>query len=308
MTPVAVTGIGVATALGTDVAVVRAAIAEGRTAICPAGDERDLLPIAGFAIADVDVRPLLKRRKDRKLLPRAAELAIIAANGAVGSDRPAGMGLFLGVGREPPDGVETEEALIACMRNGDFDVDLLAGPGIVAYPPLAALKTLPNLVLAHVAIQLGCTGEGGTRAGQETAGLAAVVEGVLAIAEGRCSVVLAGGADSCVGPGSARDLVRLGHLDATRAAGEGAAILRLEPLRAARASGTDVLAIIEDVSTSFGSGSPWRPSFEPALGSCGAAAAPLALALGMGPISHGRLDVWEASGARAALTWRAGGR
>ena len=300
--PVAITGVGLVTALGTDLVRVRRALAAGKTGVRPATDERSALPIVGVAEASVDVRPLLKRRKDRKLLPRAAELALVAAAAALAGERHPGTGLFLGVGREAADQGETEPSLLACNNGGRFDVGLLAGPGLAAYPPLAPLKTLPNLVLAHVAIQLQLNGPGATRAGGESAGLAAIIEGVYAVAEERCAVALAGGADSLVDAGSARDRVRMGWIEPPP--GEGAALMRLELLEAARKRGAPILGVITAVSMSFGEEGKWFPPWVGQLGALGAAAAPVAIALQLPFVGSGALETAENSGARARLEWQ----
>ena len=302
MREVAVTGVGLVTALGSDPSEVARALAGGRSGVRPFSDERRVLPLPGGAVADVDVRPLLKRRKDRKLLPRAAELAIVAATAALGSDRPPETGLFLGVGREPTDGGATERAVVASLDGEHFSTERFATRGLPMFPPLASLRTLPNLILAHVAIQLGLTGEGGTRAGAEAAGLAAVVAGWRAVAEGRSEVVLAGGADSLVEPALARDHVRQGG--AGRPPGEAAGFVRMEPLACALADGRPVLGVVTSGGTGYARCTgPWRAPDEAALGVCGAAAAPVALVLGL-MAGGGLLRVCEATGASAELSWR----
>lgn len=296
---VAITGVGLQCALGDDPTAVAALLDAGTSGIRPAGDARDRLPGGGIAACDVDVRPFLKRRKDRKLLPRAAWLAIPAAVDALGDLSRDDVGLFLGVGREPPED-ETEAALLAAERDGQLDVERLGREGLQAYPPLASLKTLPNLVLAHVAIQLSLTGEGGTHAGDGAAGLAAVVEGVWAIEEGRCDVVIAGGADSAVHPGRARDLARRGW---GTAPGEAAAVFRLERLEAARTRGAPIIATVSTAAAGIGVASELRLPHHRGLGCCGAADGALALALALSRAPAGHVRVHDQTGGRAAVWW-----
>ena len=298
---VAVTGVGVVCASGNGVEQVLASIGSNQAAIVAPHDERSVLDIPGVAEANVDVRPLLKRRKDRKLLPRAAELAIVASYEAYGEERTSETALFLGVGREPAE-EDTEGALIAAMREGVLDVELLQGPGLAAYPPLAPLKTLPNMILAHVAIQLGCQGEGGTRAGAEAAGVAAAVAGYQSITEGRTEVALVGGADSLVGAGTARDLIRMERLPKGTAPGEGAAFLRLESMERATRRGAEVLAVVNSASLG-GRHEDWRSPLEASIGACGTASALLWIALEIARGRSGQLAVTEPSGASAQIGW-----
>ena len=87
---------------------------------------------------------------------------------------------------------EVEACLIASCRDGLLDDALLAGPGRDLYPPLLPLKTLPNMALAHVSINLGLMGENAAWAGEEGAGWTALHAAWWAVAEGRCAAALAG--------------------------------------------------------------------------------------------------------------------
>ncbi len=227
---VAVTGLGLVTPLGCSVQDVSSALARGRSAVAPS-PELALLPSDLAAVVDrVDLKPWLLRRKDRKLLSRAAQLALPAAGAALGTwdgDRDE-LGLFLGIGREPPDSGASEPSLAASERAGRLHPTALSTRGRELYPPLLPLLTLPNLVLSHISINLRVRGWNGTVAGQAAAGLGALVEGCWAVTEGRCPAALVGGADSRVDFGSARDLYRLDRASALRAPGEGAVFLLLE--------------------------------------------------------------------------------
>jgi hypothetical protein len=229
-----------------------------------------------------DLKPWLVRRKDRKLIPRAGELALAAAGQALagwGGDR-AELGLFLGVGREPPDDGDSEPALIAACREGRLDEELLAGPGRALYPPLLPLRTLPNMALAHVSINLGIQGENGAWAGEQAAGLRAIAAGVRSVAEGRCPAALAGGCGSQVDLGAARDRLRL---DRPGPPGEAAALLLLEPWDAHRPS----LALLEV-------GGEAEPDEDigliDALGDAGAGTGALALMLAVAGLAQGGPD------------------
>jgi 3-oxoacyl-(acyl-carrier-protein) synthase len=243
MTVVVVTGIGVVSPLGTDPNTVAAAISTGTDGLTESTVLQHLPDSRAGVVEKVPIRPWLKRRKDRKLMARASELALAAAGPALGSfpeDR-VDLGLFLGVGREPPDDGESEASLAASSSDGRLDPELLATRGRDRYPPLLPLKTLPNMALAHISINLGIMGENGAWAGREGAGQRAVVAGIQAISEGRVDAALVGGADSLVDLGSARDRLRLGH---SGPPGEAAAVLLLESIESARRRKVEPLAVL----------------------------------------------------------------
>ncbi len=225
----AITGWGLQSALGSDPRVVAAAVDAGQSAVGPSDELAPLPDGRAASVGKLPLRDWLKRRKDGKLLARPSALMLCAAGSALGDfagDRDA-VGLYLGVGQEPPDDGESEAALAASARDGQLDPQLLAGAGRDLYPPLLPLRTLPNMALAHVSIHLDLGGANGAWAGGPEAGFHAVRAALWALAEDRCPVALAGAADSHVDLGNARDLRRRG-IDAPP--GEGAAVLRLEPI------------------------------------------------------------------------------
>ena len=173
-----------------------------------------------------DLGPWLKRKKDARLLPRAAQLALPAAGIAMlGFDGNAeGLAIFVAVGREPPDEGDAEASLAAMERGGVLDLAALREDGRALYPPLLPLRTLPNMILAHVAIQHGIRGENACLAGGEEAGGHAWEAACDALAEGRCEEALVGAAYSAVDLASARDRLRLGLAGPP---GEGAIFVRL---------------------------------------------------------------------------------
>lgn len=273
----AVTGLGLVTALGDDPFEVERRLCAGDDGRVPHAPLAALPDPRAALVPGPNLKPWLKRRKDLKLMARPARLALAAAGPALGDwcgDRRE-LGLYLGVGREPPgsalDGAigGPEAALAASARDGRLDPELLAGPGRDRYPPLLPLMTLPNMALAHVAIALGVGGANGVWAGGPEASLRAVAAAWWAVAEGRAPAALAGGTDSLVDLGSARDRLRMG---ATGAPGEAAAFLRIEPAGRAIAP----LAWIEAPSAATDAGAF---AHRAGLGDCGAADGAIALVL-----------------------------
>ncbi len=208
-------GVGIVTPLGDDVAEVLTAIREGRSALAPQPHLEALPEPRAACVQGPDLTGWLARKKDARLLARAARLALPAAGRALRA-LPAGAAeetaIFVAIGREPPDDPEAEPSLLAMHHAGMLDRDRLGGRGRELYPPLLPLRTLPNMVLAHVSIQHGLRGENGTFAGEASAGRQAIRAAQLAVDEGRAPFALAGAAFSATDLASARDRLRLGQL------------------------------------------------------------------------------------------------
>lgn len=224
-----VLAIGVVTAFGDEPAEVYSAVYAGRTALAPQLHLHALPDPRAAVVVGPDLSGWLTRKKDAKMLARAARLALPAAGRALRA-LPDGVGedtaIFVAVGREPPDDPDAEPSLLAMERGGVLARDLLAGRGRELYPPLLPLRTLPNMVLAHVSIQHGLRGENGTFAGGREAGVQALAAGFRAVEEGRAPYALAGASFSGTDLASARDRLRLGL---TAPPGEAAVFVLIGP-------------------------------------------------------------------------------
>lgn len=211
---VGVLSVGLVTPIGEDVAAVLGRARAGETAVRPSEKLAALPDPRAGVVEGPSLVGWLKRKKDARLLPRAAELALPAAGRALaGFDGDVeALGLCVAVGREPPDEGEVEASLAAMARDGELDRELLGGPGRALYPPLLPLRTLPNMVLAHVAIQHCIRGENGTWAGGAEAGRQALRAGLRLVEEGRAPYCLVGAALSAVDLASARDRLRIGEV------------------------------------------------------------------------------------------------
>lgn len=217
---IGVLGVGCVLPLGDDPAEVRRRLLAGEHAIGPIEGLRHLPDPRGGLVSLQHPGSFLKRKKDFRLLPRAAVLALPAAGRALTGfvDDPEDLGLFVGVGREPPDEGEAEPSLCALANEGRLDLSQMPQAQAL-YPPLLPLRTLPNMILAHVSIQYGVRGENGTFAGGAEAGQQALIEGIRAVEEGRCRFALVGAAHSNTDAASTRDRWRQGIHDPP---GEGA--------------------------------------------------------------------------------------
>ncbi len=276
--PIVISGLGLCTPLGTNPV---AAIHSGRTGVRLSQDLKGLPDERAAVVDSVDLRRWLKRRKDKKLMARASQLALAAAGPALcewPGDRSE-LGLFLGVGREPGDDGESASALLAAQSDLRVNEAAVAGPCRDVYPPLLPLKTLPNMVLAHVSIHLDICGENGAWSGQQGAGMAALRAGWWAVQEGRCPAALVGAADSCVDAGSVRDRFRQPPGQVPKSVpGEAGVMMLIEPASSVTARGASGYATMVlgppgvDVR---------RVQHHEHLGDCGAADGALALALGI---------------------------
>jgi 3-oxoacyl-(acyl-carrier-protein) synthase len=209
---IGVLSVGCVTPLGDDPREVRAALAAGRSGLRAHPVLSDLPDSRAGVVDGPDLGPWLRRRKDARLLARAAQLALPAAGRALAG--PAldadSLGLYVAVGREPPDDGDAEACLVAAHRDGVLDPEALGTAGRDVYPPLLPLRTLPNMILAHVSIAHGIRGDNGTWAGGAEAGAQALAAAVHAVEEGRAPLALVGAAYAAVDLGSARDRLRLG--------------------------------------------------------------------------------------------------
>lgn len=283
MHEVVVTGMGLCTALG------EAPFERSDSGVAPHPELDGLRHTTAAVIDRVELRAWLKRRKDRKLMARPAQLALAAAGPALHGSPPDrdGMGLYVGVGREPGDDGESAPALIAAQVNGRLNEAAVAGPCRDVYPPLLPLKTLPNMALAHIAIHLDVRGENGAWCGGAAAGLTALRAAVWSIREGRCDTALVVAADTWVSAGGVRDLLRIADGAGIDAPGEAGVALLLESEAHAAARGAPAMARV----TTERAGAPARNLSEhhAALGDCHAADALLAVAMCIG---EGRAPCW----------------
>ena len=275
MNSIVVTGIGLCTPLGND---PWRQIQAGRIAVKEQLNLVDF-PMSEAAVIDkIDLRPWLKRRKDKKLMARPAQLALAAAGPALvgwGQER-SNIGIYLGVGREPGDDGESEPALVASQVDGKLCETAVAGRCRDLYPPLLPLKTLPNMALAHICIHLGIQGENGAWCGGSAAGLTALRAGMWSVVEGRADAALISAADTWVSQGAVRDLHRMVSNRLPHAPGEAGVALLIEDEGAARGRGAQILGRLS-FDTSGGSSS--ESIHREALGDCHAADGLLSVAL-----------------------------
>ncbi len=248
------TGIGLVTTLGGSSAEVRRRLAAGEVAA-----SRAVPGAPGLRLATIDgfsARPHFRQPKSLKLTDRKTQLAVVAAMLAVAD---AGLAeeiarddwaIVLGCSASDLQSAELARALApldpAAPERAVDDLPHFAERVLGGLNPLWLLINLPNMVGAHVGIQLASHGPNHTLTGDSIAGTQALGEAWLAIAGGEREIALAGGADAPLDP---FDLGVLAS-DHRQTEGppflvsEGAAVWVLEERQQARRRGARVLGEI----------------------------------------------------------------
>lgn len=231
-------------------------------------------PVPGSAGVVPGFDPIAKGvpRKHLKTMTRAVQLGVAAVSEALAGwpawseVAPERRGLY--VGASPQSG-DPEDLTVALKATSERTLRAFAEQGVPLIPPLWLVKGLSNNILGYASAQHDLRGDNGNWCDGRLGGAVALTAAVLAVAEGRVDLAIAGGADGLVGFDDV-----LG-----RPGGEGAAF---------------VVLVAGEVG-------PWRaragvPSEEGAaddVGELGAAAVPVGL-----------VRAWREGGERAA---RAGG-
>ena len=93
-------------------------------------------------------RRYLQQRKAAKLFTPSAKLGLLACGRALDKHPMVNSqeaGLFVAVGREPPDEGEAERTLVVSHQAGELNTEKLSTVGRDLYPPLLPLKRYSSL-------------------------------------------------------------------------------------------------------------------------------------------------------------------
>jgi 3-oxoacyl-[acyl-carrier-protein] synthase II len=247
---VVVTGLGVKTPAGNDVATFWEQLGAGRARartiesfdpselpITFAGEVRDFDPVPYFG-------PKESRRQDRVTqLGFGAAADALGDAGELGAD-PSRCAVIIATG-------------VGGLHTLEENQRLYFAKGASRVSPFFVPMMMPNATAGVVAMQLGWTGPNLCVATACAAGAHAIGEGVRLIRDGTTDVVMAGGTEAAVTPLTIAAFARMGALssrndeperasrpfDAERdgfVIGEGAGCVVLEPLERARARGATV--------------------------------------------------------------------
>ncbi len=288
MRRVVVTGLGVVAPNGIGKDAFWDACREGRSGVGPIRTfDASKHPVKIAAeVPEFDVAPFLSdgQHKSLKIMSRAMRFAVAAASLAqrdsgleMGRENGERVGVVMGTGLVPVDLPELTPALVeACDENGQLQADKLGQQGTSAMFPLWILKYLPNMVAAHISLNLNAQGPNSTITTACSAGTQAVGEAFRLIARGDADVVFAGGADSRIDPLLLLAYAALGALSQARrppaevsrpfdrerdgfVLGEGAGVLVLEELERARGRGATIYAEVLGLGSSFDAYSITKP-------------------------------------------------
>jgi 3-oxoacyl-(acyl-carrier-protein) synthase len=246
---VVITGVGIVSPLAQSLEHTRDALAAGRSAVAPitSFDASHFAITQGAELKEFDPRPSFSAPKALKMADRAAQLAVVAARAALDAahwrgESPRPLGVLMGT-----SGHDLRLADIAGAIGRDDEKRALtdtvwAGTRIMdGLPPLWLVSVLPNMISAHVAMQMSALGPCSTVMSSDAAGVQAIGEAVDWIRSGEADAVLAGAADCAVYPFVLAAWTQAGL---PRIPGEGAAVWMLERRDHAIARGAPILAEI----------------------------------------------------------------
>ncbi len=246
---VVITGLGAVTPLGHSLGQTAAALRAGRVAASP--EIRDFNPREHFRIP-----------KALKVSSPVTRYAVAAASMALANARwtdpgTGSDGLGVMVGSSGSD-LQTADLARAIGPDPDHrvvsDIPFFAERILGGLHPLWLLVNLPNMISAHVAIQLSARGPNNTVMTDWVAGSQAVGEAFAAIQRGDADAMLAGGSDSgrypfALGSFEQGGLMAQANGDSVFVPAEGAAMLLLEDRASAERRGAPIYAEIRGYAT-----------------------------------------------------------
>ncbi|MGZ9057722.1 MAG: beta-ketoacyl-[acyl-carrier-protein] synthase family protein [Burkholderiaceae bacterium] len=249
---VAVTGLGVVSALGNDVASLWPALVGGECGIRPISNiatdrllARTAAEVLGFdAAAHFDSRRL-------PMLDRTSQFALVAARQAVHEAAPDGIAVL---GLDPCRAGVIFGAGLG-VHTIDSSYQTFYGEGSNRLHPFTVPRIMPNAPASHLSIEFGMRGPSFATASACASSTHAIGIAFQLIRAGLLDLAVSGGSDASLTPGHVRawDALRVLSPDACRpfssdrnglVLGEGAAVLVLEEWKHAKARGAVIHAEI----------------------------------------------------------------
>jgi len=261
---VAVTGIGLVTALGvgTDETWRRLLAGESGIGAIESYDASSLSTQQAGEVTDFDAEQFANRKTLRSMT-RNDQLALAGASLAVADSSfefdeevSPRAGLFVGSNKEISNPMHILEAsLVARNEDGSVDIRRLGAEASSAFYPLFYVEGLQAASIFYISHAFGLRGANTYFAGTAEAGASAIGRGFRAVRRGEVDVVIAGGFDDASSWWSTTKLEPFGVLTSSECRpydlrrsgtvlGEGSAFVVLEELGAAQKRGARVYAEI----------------------------------------------------------------
>jgi 3-oxoacyl-[acyl-carrier-protein] synthase II len=204
-----VTGAGVVSPIGQDLAAFWQALAAGTSGVGPIrGLDPSALPvrIAG-EVSGFDAKKAFTKdeRKSLKMMARSVQMGVACAKLAFADaalDRatldPTRFGVEMGSSLIPTelDDLAAASQVAATAAAGRVDMGKWGGEGLRQVQPLWMLKYLPNMVACHTSIFLNAQGPNNSITESDVAGVLALGEAARILRRGAADVMLVGAADS----------------------------------------------------------------------------------------------------------------
>ncbi len=221
---VAITGMGISTAIGDDLAANIASWREGRTHFGEVGPATGLAGTAVKYAGECPEPPAarLPDRKVKKILTRKDVIGLVTALGAAadGGIKPGSanfdphrFGMYVGAGSTQIKDLTPYFPLVRqCVQDGVFDSLKFGSDMMDLVNPMVVLQTLMNNTLCFTSIALDIRGVNSNFMDFNVSGLRAVGEAFRSIQTGRADLCLAGGVASPVEPFHVATGVNSGYL------------------------------------------------------------------------------------------------
>jgi 3-oxoacyl-[acyl-carrier-protein] synthase II len=276
-----ITGIGIISPIGLDVASYWRSLQEGRSGVraIQSFDASGLpVRIAG-EIPNFNAKDYLEKeqRKSLRVMARTIQLAVAGAQRAIEDGKvdksklePTRFGVEFGAGliaTELSDLIEAS-CISANCQPGHVDLEKWGEQGIPAIQPLWMLKYLPNMLACHVSILHDARGPNNSITQSDVASLLALGEAYRILLRDQADFFLVGGAESKINPLSMVRQCLFEHLskhneepakacrpfDRARdglVLGEGAGVFVVEDLEHAKRRGARIYAEIVGFGSAF---------------------------------------------------------
>jgi 3-oxoacyl-[acyl-carrier-protein] synthase II len=254
-----VTGIGLVTPLGWGLAANLEALSAGRRAVEPAETTPEGWSLA--RVPDFDPRPHFRVPKAIKLTDRRTRMAVVAASMALadagageGDLDPERFGVIVGTSGSDLQADELGSAMAGQADRAAGDIPYFSERILSDLNPLWLIVNLPNMVSAHIAIQLDARGPNSVVMTDWVAGLQAVAEGADWVRSGEADAVLAGGAEAGILPFVMSSYAQAGlGGPGGLALADGAAVVLIEDARRAAERGARVYGEVLSADGASGS-------------------------------------------------------